>query len=229
MGAPKSQLLQKIIMSLVVFGYNKYMKSVGILFSIVVVLFGLFVFFMGVSRNIIWERSVLSPDRNGYLEYDPNILYTSCKYEPAFRQKFDEAVRLIGDDVALSEYVIVVDYSEQYEYIFSKFGDLVERYRISTAKDSEYFTLPQERVSGSVWRVSFALEKNVPAGYGPAIFMLDKRVGGIWYKTTIALHGGNKEELIGIPWTPGCVYHMDADIIEVANYVELGTFVVIVP
>ena len=56
--------------------------------------------------------------------------------------------------------------------------------------------------------------------------MMDRYVGGQWTETSVALHGTNEPEKIGTPFTLGCVYHNNADIIALFDILEIGTYVV---
>ncbi|MFH1546873.1 MAG: L,D-transpeptidase [bacterium] len=144
---------------------------------------------------------------------------------PLYRQKYDFAVEYIlsflGGDIELSDYIVVVDISEQTEYIFDKEGDLIDTYRISTGEDGT-----DKAMGESLWRVESKIDYEVAPLYGPRMMMLGRYVNGEWITTTVALHGTEEPDRIGTPFTLGCVYHNNADIITLFDILSIGDYVV---
>lgn len=183
-----------------------------------------------VSKS--WDVSAGDFSENR-LVFDENVL--------TYSQKFDKAIDLIGD-IELTEYIVVVDISEQKEYIFTKDGTFIEVYKVSTGSsdmvpaegepecDDEDEDCEIEYVSKemgpSVWIVRSKFDGPFSAFYGERVMMLNKRVGFSWVRTSVALHGTNRPDLLGTPWSLGCVYHENADIIELYELLEVGDFVV---
>jgi len=158
-----------------------------------------------------------------------------------YRQKFDEALDML-ESVDLTGSVVVVDISEQKEYIFIEDGTFVDVYKVSTGSadmmpvegelecDDEDEDCEMEYVSremgSSVWRVRNKLEGPFSSFYGARVMMLDRWMGYSWVGTSVALHGTNRPDLLGTPWSLGCVYHENADIIELYDLLEVGDLVI---
>jgi lipoprotein-anchoring transpeptidase ErfK/SrfK len=154
-----------------------------------------------------------------------------------YTEKYEIAKTRVGN-LTLSDYLVVVDVSEQKEYVFTKEGILEESYRISTGgthvyagmvvnENGETVAKYENRAMGeSVWKVSEKQSGNLGVIYGPRLMMLDKLVGVRWIATEVALHGTNTPELLGTPTSLGCVNHDNADIIELYDMLDIGTLVV---
>jgi hypothetical protein len=168
-----------------------------------------------------------------------------------YSQKFLKAKEMLGEE--FGDYLVVVDISEQKEYIFDKEGELEKIYRVSTGSDSvkvevcgdeeveESLGVDEEsdlgneechnewvdrRMNPSVWKIRSKRSGDFGPTYGSRIMMMNKRVGNGWMLTQVALHGNRQENTIGIPVSLGCVYHKDADIIELYEMLEVGDYVV---
>lgn len=145
----------------------------------------------------------------------------NVSYKPKYEYAVGYLKDTLGGDLELSDYIVIVDISEQTEYVFDENGDLVNIYRISTGeRDTE------KQMGKSIWRVSSKIGYEVAPLYGPRMMMLDRYFEGEWIETTIALHGTEEPGRIGTPFTLGCVYHNNADIIALFDILEVGNFVV---
>jgi lipoprotein-anchoring transpeptidase ErfK/SrfK len=157
--------------------------------------------------------------------------------EGMYQEKYHEALRLLGT-LPLTEYLVVVDISEQREYLFEKGGSFIQMYTVSTGGtrvkvgtevNDQGVTVPvyANRAMGeSVWRISEKLEGNLSPIYGPRLMMLDRLTRSGWIQTDVALHGTNEPEILGTPQSLGCVYHDNADIIPLYDMLAVGTLVV---
>jgi hypothetical protein len=170
----------------------------------------------------------------------------ALSYEP----KYDEAVEMLDDaGIELSgDYLIVVDISEQREYIYETGGTFVDMYTVATGADSVYVPAStdsgsdvaeledgqdqgvyQDRSMGpSIWRVVSRVESGLAPLYGARLMMLDRLYKGKWIKTNVALHGTDTPEMLGTPESLGCVYHSNVDIIALYDLIDIGTYVVAV-
>lgn len=211
---------------------------------------------IGIIVYMIYKYLIL-PDiwlKNERLPLNMNLEYFELnveEIEPNYSEKFDKALELLNTqlpNMQLSKYLVVVDISEQKEYIYDNSGNLLYRYKISTGSDivrAQQCENSQEEVDGeiidreqcsldnisremkpSVWKLSNKISGNLDPLYGPRIMMLDKRVGGNWVVTQVGLHGTNQPELLGSPESLGCIYHENADIIELFEILEVGDYVV---
>lgn len=157
------------------------------------------------------------------------------KRDNLFNEKYKKAIESLG--FRPKSYLTVVDISEQKEYIFDKEGKFVKRYSISTGtyeeiqaevcregECKEEWIVPA--MKPDVWRISKKVDSNLASIYGARLMMLEKRVNGVWYRTKLALHGTDQEHLIGTPFTLGCIYHKNVDIIELFGMLEVGDYVV---
>ncbi len=161
-----------------------------------------------------------------------------------YKEKFLHAKQQL--DLELSQHLVVVDISEQKEYIFNKDGDILHIYRISTGR-SDLFPvevcdevendegeeeevceqeLESRQMGPSVWKVASKAKGEFAPTYGPRIMMLHKRVNGNWVRTQVALHGTDQPNLLGMPTSLGCIYHENVDIIELFEILEVGDYVV---
>ena len=174
---------------------------------------------------------------NGLDEYDGLSV--------GYRQKYNEAVAMLDVNgiSELGDYLIVVDVSEQKEYVYTGEGSFIDVYKISTGTNSVFVGNHEEseedsgeeeekseyedRTMGpSVWRVVSKRESGMAPLYGARLMMLDRFVGGNWIRTEVALHGTNTPEILGTPESLGCVYHDNVDIIALYDLIAIGTYVV---
>ncbi len=141
-----------------------------------------------------------------------------------YQSKYDYAIDYLTSflgNVERSNYVVVVDISEQKEYVFDKLGSLISSYRVSTGQGGT-----DREMTKSLWRVASKIGYEVAPLYGSRMMMLDRYVSGVWIETNVALHGTNEPDRIGTPFSLGCVYHNNADIIALFDILEIGTYVV---
>lgn len=205
---------------------KKWKIFIIILSAVFVTLFGFLFIYSGIQmRTVNQTKEVKLVDTEEPLVADDSEYY---------RAKYEKALALLGDDVEVSSYLTVVDISEQKEYVFIQGGELVHIYRISTGsgsvpyqdEDTEETVFDDRTMTESVWRVSLKRDWGLSAFYGPRLLMLDKRVDGNWISTNIALHGTNQPDSLGSPFTLGCVYHKNTDIIQLYDLLEEGDYVV---
>ncbi|MBN2100843.1 L,D-transpeptidase [Candidatus Dojkabacteria bacterium] len=182
-----------------------------------------------------WNEQKLSLDES-VNSVDTELLF---EVEPlSYTGKMDAAKEILGD-LEFGDYLVVVDISEQREYVFSHEGKLFNLYKVSTGAgevsvpcegeecddDYEYQSRAMEE---SIWRVRSKLDGPFSDFYGPRVMMLDRKVGDGWIATNVALHGTNRPELLGTPWSLGCIYHDNADIIELFDILKVGDLVVVI-
>ncbi len=158
--------------------------------------------------------------------------FVSGDGSPSYTTKFEKAKQMLGSRQVTTKYVVVVDISEQKDYIFTKDGKLSKTYRVSTGGGRTAdgrFVEDGRTMDQSVWKV-VSKRNMVPTTtiYGPKLMNLDRLENGTWITTNVALHGTNDEESIGLPISLGCVYHKNADIIELFGMLEMGTLVVMI-
>lgn len=171
---------------------------------------------------------------------EPEVLSYTQKYAEALEMLDDAGVDLTSD------YLVVVDISEQREYIYEKGGTFVDMYKVATGADSVYVPAStdsgsdvaeleegqdqgayQDRSMGpSIWRVVSRVESGLAPLYGARLMMLDRLYKGSWIKTNVALHGTDTPEILGTPESLGCVYHSNVDIIALYDLIAIGTYVV---
>lgn len=203
-----------------------------VLVGLVVIVWGLIDNRLGWDVSQSWDVSIgnFSEDR---LVFDEDVL--------TYSQKFDKAFDMI-DNIELTEYIVVVDISEQKEYIFTEDGTFVQVYKISTGssdmvpaegeqecdEDDEDCEIEHisRQMGPSVWRVRSKFDGPFSSFYGPRVMMLNKKTGSLWVGTSVALHGTNRPDLLGTPWSLGCVYHKNADIIELYELLDVGDLVI---
>jgi len=124
----------------------------------------------------------------------------------SYEQKFDKAVSMLKDEGIqdLGKYLIVVDVSEQKEYVYRGNGDLARTYKISM-KQELLFNSPdagdviEEALGGNVaedipeelniWKVVSKVDSDLIPLYGARLLGMDRRSEGEWIKSNIALHG----------------------------------------
>ncbi|MBN1618069.1 L,D-transpeptidase, partial [Candidatus Dojkabacteria bacterium] len=192
---------------------------------------------------VLWSILYFFSDEwNGQnnLEYNAGALQISNRIYPDeygfYSSKLSLALDEI-DDAGLewsSESLVVVDISEQREYIFTDTGVLYGTYTISTGRSAVSLGTTDDGVEKTenrgwvpgVWRIYRKLDENVPAGYGPRIMFLERYSYNSWIRTSVALHGTNRPDLLGVPWSLGCVYHENAVIIELYEVLEVNDLVV---
>jgi hypothetical protein len=161
---------------------------------------------------------------------------------PNYSSKFDKARKRLQREI--SENLVVVDISEQKEYLFNKDGKLLSIYKVSTGSSDPVRTevcvendegeeecedeWDDRQMTPSVWKIRNKLSGEFAPLYGPRIMMLDKRVGETWMTTQVALHGTNQPDMLGVPSSLGCIYHKNVDIIELFEILEVGDYVVAV-
>lgn len=210
-------------------GMKGLMIITAVLLGITAVLFAALVLFAPQ-----WDRS--SPTDDGMvLSSIPS--QEELPDEVSYVQKFDYALGKLDGIAEPSQYLVVVDISEQKEYVYSKDGELLYLYKVSTGAaavrvadspddpdtDPEY----QDRSMGeSVWKVVSKRDSGLAALYGPRLMMMDRYVSGRWIETDVALHGTDEPENLGRPVSLGCVYHDNADIIQLYDLLPVGTLVV---
>ena len=150
--------------------------------------------------------------------------------DPNYEQKYKKAVKLLSDKGLedLTVKLVVVDISEQKEYVFSEDGSLIAVYKISTGSALVYAEgAYQNRAMGeSIWRIATKVGYSLGVLYGPRLMMMDRYVDGAWTKTNVALHGTNEPQKLGTPYTLGCVCHDNTDIIALYDLLDIGMFVV---
>lgn len=200
-----------------------------------------YAFYFRSSWNTIESEGASVVENNG--EEDSDGTDISSEEEEVslesslYSEKFDAALVELGG-MEVTDYLVVVDISEQKEYLFTNEGEFVDMYRIATGATSVYagtevnadgVSVPvyENRAMGvSVWRVSVKRDYNLEPLYGPRLMWLEKRVGNGWMETEVALHGTNTPEILGTPSSLGCIYHENADIIELYELLDVGTLVV---
>ncbi|MEA3357042.1 MAG: L,D-transpeptidase [Patescibacteria group bacterium] len=219
---------------------RKLILTIGIIALAVVV------YFAYLINSMVWIELVfynLAP--NLYENDSESPFLVSLNYSSLFHSAYE----MLHEQGDLSDYIIVIDVSEQREYVFDNEGSLYKRYKISTGssmvlveEDDEESTNEEstseeseeeseleyeDRSMGvSVWKVRYKTEHDASSYYGPRIMMLDRYIDGHWVQTDVALHGTNRPDLLGTPWSLGCVYHNNADIIDLYDLIDIGTFVV---
>ncbi len=150
--------------------------------------------------------------------------------EEAFPNEYE--VKLLDDWLPLipsaldeTEWIIVVDRSEQKDYVFQN-RKFVKSYIVSTGSATRYeydATLPL-----GVWRVGTKYDYSLGEIYGPRLMYLEIWRGSFFEKTLKALHGTNEPENLGQATSMGCVYHSNEDIIELFDLIPEGTLVITV-
>lgn len=174
-----------------------------------------------LSENFLWK----SIDDYREIESLPTSSLSSesllLVYKPKFEYAVDYLESLLGGGKELTDYLVVVDISEQTEYIFDNEGNIIDTYRISTGESGT-----DREMTESLWRVSSKIDYEVAPLYGPRMMMLERYFQGEWITTTVALHGTNEPTRIGTPFSLGCVYHNNADIITLFDLLSIGDFVV---
>ncbi len=160
-----------------------------------------------------------------------------------YSAKFDAGIASIqeklGESYELTDYVVVIDVSEQREYVFNEFGELYGRYIVSTGAESVTVKCEEgeedcedgekntnRTMTESIWRIRSKTKYDPNSYYGPRIIMLEKYQGGVWVATYVGLHGTSQPEMLGFPESLGCVYHNNADIIALYEVLEIGDLVV---
>lgn len=210
---------------------EKFMKVVVSVLAVIVVML---IASKVVSRG--WSESEVD-----HYTYEMDMYGEITSLSPlTYVQKYDSAVNLLSEFENLSDYIVVVDVSEQREYVFSKDGEFIDMYTVSTGATSVYVgecpddeeecdeeDLYQDRSMGkSVWKVVSKVDSGLASMYGPRLMRLDRYLSGGWIQTLVALHGTNQPENIGTPFSLGCIYHNNADIIALYDLIDIGTFVV---
>lgn len=205
----------------------------GLIFLMLTIL-GVLLFWYVFSEN--W-RSMHVGMPEGTIEIEDESEDLSEPEMNLYSEKYDEARSILGS-ISLTDTFVVIDVSEQKEYIFTLEGDFVTQYRVSTGGtrvrsgtevDADGVAVPvyQDRSMGqSIWRVSEKLDGGLSALYGPRLMYLERLISGKWTGTDVALHGTDQPELLGTPTSLGCVNHDNADIIELYDRLDVGTLVV---
>lgn len=195
---------------------------------------GVVVYWYFFSEN--WG-AIVTEVPEGLIGIEPKTEDLDRKESSLYSEKFNEATSILGT-IPLSDYLVVIDISEQREYIFTRKGAFVTKYRVSTGSNhvksgtevnAEGVEVPvyQDRSMGqSIWRVKEKRDSNLNALYGPRMMYLERLIGGKWTSTDVALHGTNEPDLLGTPTSVGCVNHDNADIIELYDMLEVGALVV---
>lgn len=227
--------------------HNWDVKTRKIVISVLLVgvafVVGLFVYSLLSEDD--WEKQKIS---SGELNANYPLSYSVSTDELDYSEKFTAAYELIKD-LDVGDYLVVVDISEQREYVYKIEGDIkkasaidLERvYRISTGADQvkqecteedeeeeceDGYKYVDRGMSQSVWQIRSKMEGPFGALYGPRVMMLNKKVSGGWTATNVALHGTDRPDLLGTPWSLGCVYHNNDDILELFEWLEIGDLVV---
>jgi hypothetical protein len=159
----------------------------------------------------------------------------------SYDQKFDKAVSMLSEEGIedLGEYLIVVDESEQKEYVYRANGDLERTYKISMKPKSLDGAEDTEEGSDdgmaddvpevlNIWKVVSKVDSDLIPLYGARLIKMDRRSEGEWITSGIALHGTNTPEILGTPESIGCVYHSNVDIIALYELIDIGTYVVVI-
>lgn len=216
----------------------KYIVGLSIGITVVLALFVVWFYFVRTP----WDASTTG-------NYDINILEVgagdSLPEGPGYYEKFMYAAQKLTGIGTAREYLVVIDVSEQREYVFSEEGDFVDIYTVSTGSNQVYVAHREGTETGengtgipgyedhsmleSVWKVVSKKKDALSPIYGPRLIMLDRWTGKQWISTEVGLHGTNDEEILGTPVSLGCVYHRNADIIELYDLISIGTFVVAIP
>lgn len=208
--------------------------SIGVFFSALLIL-GLYVLLWVPDR---WYESSRSwPEQERLLEIEPLIPPT---VQEILHPIFIQAEKKLEPFGGSSEFIVVIDISDQKEYVFDKSGLLNAIYTISTGSSEvvvkaendqgEIVEVIEDRsMRESIWRVSYMREEGLPALYGPRLIEMDRYEAGTWIPTNVALHGTQEPESLGQPISLGCVYHKNADIIALYDKLEIGFYVVALP
>lgn len=188
----------------------------------------------GSYRNIGFEKWLMLED-----EYSAEAL------EISYKRKFDKAVSMLKNAGVedIGKHLIVVDISEQKEYVYEGNGELARTYKISMKKKF-LFNSPdaddeiEERLGGNVvedvpdaltiWKVVAKVDSNLIPLYGERLLRMHRRSEGEWINSGIALHGTSTPEILGTPESLGCVYHSNVDIIALYDLIDIGTYVVVI-
>lgn len=137
----------------------------------------------------------------------------------------DEWLLKIPKELVETEWMVVVDRSEQREYVFQN-RRFIKSYIVSTGSATKYeydATLPI-----GVWRVGKKYDYSLGVIYGPRLMYLEIWRGTFFEKTLKALHGTNEPENLGQATSLGCIYHSNEDIIEIFDWIPEGTLVITV-
>ena len=188
-----------------------------------------------------WNRIELDLPENDDIEGEESIESTEVPQAeiPLYYDKFEAATSYLDEkSMTFSDYLVVIDISEQKEYVFRENGTFVSTYRVSTGATSVYagtevneegVEVPKyenRAMEVSIWRVKSKIDSGLPALYGARMMMLDRLIAGNWVSTEVALHGTNTPDILGSPESLGCIYHENADIIELYEMLEIGSRVV---
>lgn len=137
----------------------------------------------------------------------------------------DEWLEKIPGELEETEWLIVVDRSEQKDYFFHN-RKFFKSYIVSTGSATRYSydaTLPI-----AVWRIGQKIPYSMGEIYGPKLMYLEIWRGSYFEKTNKALHGTNEPENLGQATSLGCIYHSNEDIIEIYDLIPEGTLVITV-
>lgn len=194
-------------------------NKVGTFMMILASFAGLYILNAYLYNKLSWHNIAFQTDIGvvGDSIQDSSIGLT---YQAKYDYAIDYLTSFLGD-VELSDYVVVVDISEQKEYVFDKLGSFISSYGVSTGQEGT-----DREMTKSLWRVASKIGYEVAPLYGSRMMMLDRYVSGGWIETNVALHGTNEPDRIGTPFSLGCVYHNNADIIALFDILDIGTYVV---
>lgn len=205
-----------------------------------------------VSRSSLKWSIQDSNDIEIFQEFTGHDGIFSFQSESFYIKKYNDAVKYLnstfGEGEWSSDYLVIVDISEQREYVYTNDGSLYGVYIVSTGSSSVPVTMENTDVeaennegaeqegssisfedrswSKGVWRVRWKYDGDLSAIYGDRLLMLDRYNNGGWYSTNVALHGTNEPEKLGTPFSLGCVYHKNADIIQLYEILSVGDLVV---
>jgi hypothetical protein len=167
-------------------------------------------------EQLITSESEESEDENEIIQDAPREEETRLN---------DEWLTLIPQSLEETEWLIVVDRSEQIEYIFQN-RKFIKTYVVSTGSATRYSydaTLPL-----GIWRIGQKVDSNLTEIYGPRLMYIEKWNGTEFVKTQKALHGTNEPENLGKATSLGCIYHSNEDITELYDWIPQGTLVITV-
>lgn len=137
----------------------------------------------------------------------------------------EEWLPKIPAGIVETEWLVIIDRSEQKEYVFQNRG-FFKSYSVSTGSKDRYnydATLPI-----GVWRIGEKIPYSLGEIYGPKLMYLEWWNGESFEETLRALHGTNEPENLGSPTSMGCIYHDNNDILELYELTPEGTIVMTV-
>ena len=167
------------------------------------------------------SSKLISQNERGETAIDADVLLPS---EEQTRLN-EERLSKIPAEIEETEWLVIVDRSEQKEYIFHN-RELFNSYLVSTGSKDRYdydATLPI-----GTWRIGEKIPYSLGEIYGPRLMYLEWWNGESFEETLKALHGTNEPENLGSPTSMGCVYHANDDILKLFELLPEGTIVITV-